>query len=113
MPGPPNIDIRDISFKLSEKEHTVYEAEAVGVAMALHLLKNRNRQITRPLSICSTAKRSSRPWITNAHTPVTTFWTRYMTSRKNYIPNRMVYLTESNVRKQYQTGAYGKGELTE
>jgi len=37
----------------SEKEHTVYEAEGVGITMALHLLKSRNRQITRPISICS------------------------------------------------------------
>ena len=37
----------------SEKEHTVYEAEGIGIAMALHLLKVRNRQLTAPLSICS------------------------------------------------------------
>ena len=40
-------------FLGSEREHTVYEAEGIGIVMALHLLKNRNRQITRPLSICS------------------------------------------------------------
>ena len=37
----------------SEKEHTVYEAEGVGIAMALYMLKTRNRQLSRPLSICS------------------------------------------------------------
>jgi len=31
----------------------VYEAEGVGIAMALYMLKARNRQLSRPLSICS------------------------------------------------------------
>jgi ribonuclease HI len=37
----------------SEKEHTVYEAKGVGIAMALYMLKTSNRQLSRPLSICS------------------------------------------------------------
>jgi ribonuclease HI len=37
----------------SDTKHTVYEAEGVVVAMALHLLKLRNRQLTHPTSICS------------------------------------------------------------
>jgi ribonuclease HI len=37
----------------SEKEHTVYEAEGVGIAMALYMLKTSNRKLSRPLSICS------------------------------------------------------------
>jgi ribonuclease HI len=37
----------------SDKEHTVYEAEGIGIAMALHMLKARNRQLTKPISICS------------------------------------------------------------
>jgi ribonuclease HI len=37
----------------SDKEHTVYEAEGIGIAMALHMLKARNRQLTKPTSICS------------------------------------------------------------
>jgi hypothetical protein len=37
----------------SKKEHTVYEAEGVGIAMALHMLKTSNRKLSRPLSICS------------------------------------------------------------
>jgi ribonuclease HI len=36
-----------------DTKHTVYEAEGVGVTMALHLLKLRNRQLTHPTSICS------------------------------------------------------------
>src|ERR1700720_2658404 len=37
----------------SELEHTVYEVEGIGVVMALHLLKTRNKCIIKPLSICS------------------------------------------------------------
>ena len=37
----------------SEKEHTVYKAEGIGIAIALHMLKSRNRQLSRPPSICS------------------------------------------------------------
>jgi ribonuclease HI len=46
--------VKVLHFHLgSEKEHTVYEAEGIGISMALHMLKTRNRQLTRPLSICS------------------------------------------------------------
>lgn len=34
-------------------EHTVYEAEGIGIVMALYMLKARNKQIVQPLSICS------------------------------------------------------------
>ena len=37
----------------SELEHTVYEAEGIGIVMALHLLKTRNKRIVKPLSISS------------------------------------------------------------
>ena len=37
----------------SESEHTVYEAEGVGIVMALHLLKARKKQLNLLTSICS------------------------------------------------------------
>jgi hypothetical protein len=41
-----------LHFHLGSKmEHTVYEAEGVGIAMALHMLKTSNRQLSRPLSM--------------------------------------------------------------
>jgi hypothetical protein len=49
-----NLVVKVLHYHLgSEKEHTVYEAEGIGIAMALHMLKTRNRQLTKPLSICS------------------------------------------------------------
>jgi hypothetical protein len=40
----------------SEMEHTVYEAEGIGIVMALHLLKTRNKHIVKPLSISSNSQ---------------------------------------------------------
>ena len=46
--------VKVLHFHLgSEKEHMVYKAEGIGIAMVLHMLRTRSRQLTRPLSICS------------------------------------------------------------
>jgi ribonuclease HI len=37
----------------SENDHTVYEAEGIGIAMALQLLKTRSIRLIHPTSICS------------------------------------------------------------
>jgi len=48
-----NVD-KILHFHLgSKRHHTVYEAEGIGIVMALHLLISRNRQIAGPFSICS------------------------------------------------------------
>jgi ribonuclease HI len=49
-----NCIIKVLHYHLgSESEHTVYDAEGVGIVMALHLLKTRNKQLICPTSICS------------------------------------------------------------
>ena len=40
----------------SEKDHTVYEAEEVGIVMALHLPKEMNRQLKDLASVCSNSQ---------------------------------------------------------
>ena len=72
----------------STKEHTVYEAEGVGLIMGLHLFNGLSHRLTHP-TMLGTDRRSSRPYKINACTQVNTCWMPFTNPPNNCTQNKM------------------------
>ena len=89
----------------SNTKHTVYKAEGVGVAMALHLPKLRNRQLTHCTTICLDSQ--ALLLALDNQCP------QFMILPKIHMPSKMGCLIEWNNMKRSQIGLPVKVERVE